>query len=140
MIKIPKSIVEKLLADSRFGGFERQGPDAQHYICAYRTHDGKACAIGCLISDVTYNMMVQNSLDGNNIVSIMKSERCPVVIDRIRKETGLDNDQLKVLQAAHDDCNARLDRNTVVRARFERLLLRGNMDTSQGHISLDINA
>jgi hypothetical protein len=129
MIKIPKSIVEKLLADSRFGGFERQGPDAQHYICAYRTHDGKACAIGCLISDVTYNM-----------ISIMKSERCPVVIDRIRKETGLDNDQLKVLQAAHDDCNARLDRNTVVRARFERLLLRGNMDTSQGHISLDINA
>jgi hypothetical protein len=138
MVTIPKSILKKLLKDPRLGGFEKN--DRGNYVCVYRTSKGKACAVGCLISDETYNILERRNLKHLNINAIMSSVGTADVAAIIERESGLNTEQLRTLQATHDDFAFRRDRVTSVRRFFKSLLKDGRTNMIPGGIRVDITS
>lgn len=67
--------------------------------CVYRTDDGKACAIGCLISDDSY----ADFIEGGDIFHLMDIDIIPDTLDDMtnRSELGRFFDYLRHV---HDDC------------------------------------
>jgi hypothetical protein len=142
IVKIPREVIQKIVDDPRLGGFCEREPDKQSgsdgpsdMICAYRTPDNHACAVGCLISDKTYNAMIEANVQGNNISCILA--RKDFVSGLIYGETGLNELQLEALQSLHDAKASDFDPTNAVKEVFNRLLQDGFTTGYTGRIELE---
>ena len=72
--------------------FEQKGPSISGIYCKYR-HEGRKCAIGCLISDDLY----KESMEGESLLSLLPRFNFPSFF---RKNANL----LDQLQNIHDNC------------------------------------
>lgn len=69
--------------------------------CAYRSLDGKMCAVGCLISDEYYDPRIEGEVVPRLVAKYTRQRR----LVQILKVCGIDNDQwplLAALQSVHD--------------------------------------
>jgi hypothetical protein len=142
-VLIPRIAIERLVNDRRLGGF-----NVQEGACQYRTPKGRACAVGCLISDDTYDLMVesQNHKAGVGYFSLTVSGRnVDKIGKRIRSESGLTLDQLSMLQRIHDRFFMSAESDDVktrnkFRRRLEKLLKNGveTFDTNMDIITITL--
>jgi hypothetical protein len=91
--KLPRKIVEQLSKDPRLGAFSTVG-------CSYRTPEGNACAVGCLISDELVKELGELGYMQTSIHGIKEINRS--LFERILEETGLPEKTLEGLQRLHD--------------------------------------
>lgn len=95
-----QEIFDKVVAHLR----QQKVPAMDGGHCAYRSEDGKQCAIGCLIADSEYHTW----MEGLDVASLLKDSRCPGDLqERLGVKDNLDRHSdlfifLSRLQAVHD--------------------------------------
>ena len=122
-----QSIIARIAADPRLGGFTNREGNT----CAYRTEDGHACGIGCLLSDDDLSHLIHLCIDNcpeeiscnEETLDILASVDQLYSLDPgLEAVLGMNRKQATLIQRFHDSfCDDPNDPVEQVRIGFENL-------------------
>ena len=124
-----QSIIARIAADPRLGGFTNREGNT----CAYRTEDGHACGIGCLLSDDDLSHLIHLCIDNCPEEISCNEETLDILasVDQLynldpglEAVLGMNRKQATLIQRFHDSfCDDPNDPVEQVRIGFEALAI-----------------